>query len=98
MVGLGALSRVATASLPEAVTMNAMGHTVPTMIGVEMGGMFTVFKVRKDQKRGDYSDPGCYRHPPGTLAYEGQVRCPSRNAVRMQAGSRCLPCISPMSR
>ncbi len=102
-------------------TMNAMGHQVPTMIGVdhrgvaekisklvpdymvmgdkgmgdmatmemplpentlpmmtgdgpfgsvEMGGMFTVIKVRKDQKPGDYSDPGWYAHPSGTVAYE----------------------------
>jgi FtsP/CotA-like multicopper oxidase with cupredoxin domain len=104
-------------------TMNAMGHSVPTMIGVDqrraaakianlvpgymamgqtgmadmesmhmplpentlpmmggqgpfgaigMGGMFTVVKVRKDQARGDYADPGWYRHPPGTLAHEWQ--------------------------
>ncbi len=104
-------------------TMNAMGHQVPTMIGVdhrgvaekisklvpdymvmgdkgmgdmatmemplpentlpmmtgdgpfgsvEMGGMFTVLKVRKEQKPGDYSDPGWYAHPPGTVAYEWQ--------------------------
>jgi manganese oxidase len=102
-------------------TMNAMGHKVPTMIGVdhrdvaekisrlvpdymvmgergmadmgemqmpipdntlpmmggegpfggiEMGGMFTVLKVRRDQKPGDYKDPGWYRHPAGTVAYE----------------------------
>ena len=102
-------------------TMNAMGHDVPTMIGVdhreaakqitdlipdymvmgergmadmgememplpdntlpmmtgqgpygavEMGGMFTVLKVRAEQKVGDYSDPGWYKQPPGTRAYE----------------------------
>lgn len=102
-------------------TMNAMGHAVPTMIGVdhsglarriaslipdymvmsergmadmtememplpensipmmtgqgpfgsvEMGGMFTVVKVRRHQKRGDFADPGWFRHPPGTRAYE----------------------------
>ncbi|MES2050974.1 MAG: copper oxidase [Pseudomonadota bacterium] len=102
-------------------TMNAMGHDVPTMIGVdhrkvarditklipdymvmgergmadmgemdmplpdntermmtgagpfgsvEMGGMFSVVKVRKDQKAGDYKDPGWYKHPAGTVAYE----------------------------
>jgi FtsP/CotA-like multicopper oxidase with cupredoxin domain len=102
-------------------TMNAMGHDVPTMIGVdhsglarritrlipdymvmgergmadmaememplpensipmmtgqgpfgsvEMGGMFTVVKVRQNQKRGDYSNPGWYAQPPGTRAYE----------------------------
>ena len=102
-------------------TMNAMGHSVPTMIGVdhrdiakkiitlvpdymvmgergmadmgemempipentlpmmtgngpfgpiEMGGMFTVVKVREDIARNSYADPGWYKHPPGTVAYE----------------------------
>jgi GTP:adenosylcobinamide-phosphate guanylyltransferase len=102
-------------------TMNAMGHGVPTMIGVdhrgvaerivdlvpdymamgergmadmgmmemplpdntlpmmsgqgpygsvEMGGMFTVVKVRRDQKPGDYADPGWYRQPAGSRAAE----------------------------
>ncbi|OEZ91997.1 copper resistance protein A precursor [Janthinobacterium sp. HH107] len=102
-------------------TMNAMGHDVPTMIGVDhqgvaakinqlvpgymvmgergmadmgemqmpipdntlpmmagdgpfgaigMGGMFTTVKVRKDQKTGDYRDPGWYKHPAGSVAYE----------------------------
>jgi hypothetical protein len=112
-------------------TMNAMGHDVPTMIGVDhrgvarqitklvpeymvmgergmkdmtememplpdntaammtgqgpfgsvgMGGMFSVVKVRKGQKRGDYSDPGWYKHPPGTVAYEftGELPDPAR--------------------
>ena len=107
-------------------TMNAMGHNLPTMIGVdhrgvgkkinslipdymvmgergmgdmsemempipdntarmmtgmgpfgsvEMGGMFSVLKVRKDQKPGDYSDPGWYKHPAGTVAeaYKGSL-------------------------
>jgi hypothetical protein len=102
-------------------TMNAMGHDVPTMIGVdhsgvakkitqlipdymvmgergmadmtememplpdntapmmggegpfgniEMGGMFTTVKVRRDQKPGDYRDPGWFSHPAGTVAHE----------------------------
>jgi len=101
-------------------TMNAMGHGVPTMIGVEqadlakkinrlipdymvmgdkggsmgdmemplpdntlpmmggtgpygsleMGGMFSVVKVRKNLARNDYRDPGWYQAPPGTVAYE----------------------------
>ena len=104
-------------------TMNAMGHDVPTMIGVDqrevlgkinklvpdymvmgdkgmadmgemempipentlpmmtgqgpfggigMGGMFTTLKVRKGQARNDYKDPGWYKHPAGTVAYEWQ--------------------------
>ncbi|MEP7296967.1 MAG: copper oxidase, partial [Burkholderiales bacterium] len=114
-------------------TMNAMGHGVPTMIGVDhrgvaekianlvpdymvmgdkgmhdmaemqmplpdntlpmmtgtgpfgpvgMGGMFSVVKVRDDVKRGDYADPGPYRHPAGTLAreYTGELAAPARAA------------------
>ncbi|RPE64977.1 FtsP/CotA-like multicopper oxidase with cupredoxin domain [Tibeticola sediminis] len=51
-------------------------NTFPMMTGVgpfgplEMGGMFSVLKVRADQKPGDYSDPGPYRQPPGTQARE----------------------------
>ena len=112
-------------------TMNAMGHDVPTMVGVDqksvaeritklvpdymvmgekgmhdmaememplpdntlpmmtgrgpfgpvaMGGMFSVVKVRDDVKPGDYKDPGPYKHPPGTVAYEytGQLQEPAR--------------------
>jgi hypothetical protein len=40
-----------------------------------MGGMFSVVKVREGLARNDYKDPGWYRHPPGTVAWEwkGQV-------------------------
>ena len=62
-------------------------NTIPMMTGegqfgsVEMGGMFSVVKVRKEQTPGNYSDPGWFRHPAGTLAYEfsGTVAEPSRN-------------------
>lgn len=112
-------------------TMNAMGHDVPTMIGVdhtgmaqqigsvipdymvmgergmadmtememplpdntekmmtgdgpfgsiEMGGMLSTLKVRDNQPKGDFSDPGWYEHPPGTVAWEytGELEEPSR--------------------
>jgi len=47
---------------------------------VGMGGMFSVLKVRKDQKSGDYSDPGWYKHPQGEVAFEwtGTLPEPSR--------------------
>ncbi len=51
-------------------------NTLPMMTGagpfgsVEMGGMFSVVKVRRDQKRGDYTDPGWFKHPEGTVAHE----------------------------
>jgi FtsP/CotA-like multicopper oxidase with cupredoxin domain len=74
--------------IPEYMVMGARGsaemasmkmklpeNTLPMMTGegpygpIGMGGMFTVFKVRADQPRGDYSDPGWYEPPPGTIAY-----------------------------
>lgn len=129
-------------------TMNAMGHDVPTMIGVDqrgvaekinqlvpaymvmgergmadmetmqmpipentlpmmggrgpfggvgMGGMFTVVKVRKDQKPGDYRDPGWYRHAPGTLAYEwkGDVAEAPRSH---SAGGALMAPMAPMAK
>jgi FtsP/CotA-like multicopper oxidase with cupredoxin domain len=51
-------------------------NTLPMMTGtgpfgaLEMGGMFTVVKVREGLARDDYRDPGWYKHPPGTVAYE----------------------------
>ena len=51
-------------------------NTLPMMTGfgqfgpMEMGGMFTVVKVREGLARGDYKDPGWYKHPEGTVAYE----------------------------
>ena len=35
---------------------------------MEMGGMFTVVKVRDNIAPGDFTDPGWYRHPAGTIA------------------------------
>ncbi len=119
-------------------TMNAMGHDVPTMIGVdhrgvaqkiinlvpdymvmgergmadmgememqipdntlpmmtgsgpfgpiEMGGMFTVVKVREGLARNDYKDPGWYKHPPGTVSYEwkGESLAPAPQAKSQPA-------------
>jgi hypothetical protein len=51
-------------------------NTLPMMTGsgpfgpLEMGGMFSVVKVRDGLARDDYQDPGWYRHPPGTVARE----------------------------
>ena len=50
-------------------------NTLPMMTGtgpfgaIEMGGMFTVIKVREGLARNDYKDPGWYPHPQGTVAY-----------------------------
>jgi hypothetical protein len=53
-------------------------NTLPMMTGfgqfgpIEMGGMFTVVKVREGLGRNDYKDPGWYQHPQGTVSYELQ--------------------------
>ena len=49
-------------------------NTLAMMVGqgqfgnIEMGGMFTLVKVRDGLARGDYADPGPYRFPSGTVA------------------------------
>jgi FtsP/CotA-like multicopper oxidase with cupredoxin domain len=56
-------------------------NTLPMMAGagpygnIEMGGMFTVMKIRADLGRDDYRDPGWYQAPHGTTAYlwEGET-------------------------
>jgi manganese oxidase len=66
--------------------MPAPDNTLPMMTGsgqfgpIEMGGMFTVVKIRDGLAHDDYRDPGPYRHPPGTVAYE--VDAPAGEAAR----------------
>jgi hypothetical protein len=51
-------------------------NTLPMMTGtgpfgpIEMGGMFTTVKIREGLAKDDYRDPGWYKHPPGSVAYE----------------------------
>ena len=53
-----------------AMEMPLPDNTLPMMTGfgqfgpLEMGGMFTVVKVREDLAVGDYKDPGPYKFPP----------------------------------
>ncbi|MGH8134725.1 MAG: multicopper oxidase family protein [Steroidobacteraceae bacterium] len=49
-------------------TLQMMGGQGP-FGNLEMGGMFTVVKVRDDLAPGDYRDPGWYSNPRGTLAH-----------------------------
>ena len=70
--------------------LEAIGEvcSLPMMMGegpfgpVEMGGMFTVIKVRDNVAQGDYSDPGWYEHPPGTVAWKVADGGPERKARR----------------
>jgi hypothetical protein len=70
-------------------------NTLPMMTGagpfggIGMGGMFTTVKVRKGLARGDYKDPGWYKHPAGSVAYEWKGETPAAvrapDTVRMAA-------------
>jgi manganese oxidase len=57
-------------------------NTLPMMTGtgpyggLDMGGMFTVMKIRADLARGDYRDPGWYRAPAGSVAYPWEGEAP----------------------
>jgi len=77
-------------------------NTAPMMTGdgpfgsVEMGGMFSVFKVRRDQKPGDYTDPGWFRHPPGTVAHEvGEAPAASPPPAGHDHGASSMPLQQP---
>jgi len=62
-------------------------NTLPMMTGqgpfgpLEMGGMFTVVKVRADVKAGDYRDPGWYKHPAGSVAREWTGAAPAKTSA-----------------
>jgi FtsP/CotA-like multicopper oxidase with cupredoxin domain len=74
-------------------------NTHPMMTGtgphgpIEMGGMFTTLKVRRNQKPGDYKDPGWYPQPPGTQAFEftGALPEPARFQAEVAANNGVVP-------
>jgi hypothetical protein len=71
-------------------------NTVPMMTGdgpfgsVEMGGMFSVVKVRQDQEPNDYKNPGWFKHPKGTKAFEYKQRLKEPPRSRT-AGGQSMP-------
>ncbi len=75
--------------------MAEMGMPVPKnsipMVGgkgpfgtIDMGGMFTVLKVRKGITT--YEDPGWYAHPPGTVADVAGADDLSRDGIVLPSG------------
>ena len=75
-------------------------NTLPMMTGfgqfgpIEMGGMFTLVKIREGLARNDYTDPEPYKHPAGTVAYEveGPASAPPRasNSSATPAGAKAV--------
>ena len=74
--GYGAMGQSGMSEHADHVAAGLPGpaNTLPMMTGqgpfgaLEMGGMFTVVKVRDDIAPGDFRDPGWYRNPAGTVA------------------------------
>jgi FtsP/CotA-like multicopper oxidase with cupredoxin domain len=75
--GFMAMGRNGMAEHQEHTDMGMMSgpeNTLPMMMGkgpygnLEMGGMFTVVKVRDELPHGSYADPGWYDAPQGTVA------------------------------
>jgi hypothetical protein len=70
-----------------AMEMPLPANTLPMMTGtgpfgsIEMGGMFSVVKVREGLAADDYKDPGWFQHPPGTVAYEWTGATPAATAA-----------------
>jgi FtsP/CotA-like multicopper oxidase with cupredoxin domain len=80
--------------------MQLPDNTLPMMTGfaqfgaVEMGGMFTVLKVREGLAAGDYKDPGWYQHPPGTVAWEWKGPVPATTRAPVPA-TKAAPAAKP---
>lgn len=51
--------------------------------------MFTVMKVREGLARDDYGDPGPYKFPQGSVAYE--VEAPAAMPARQDSPSTATP-------
>ncbi|HEY2144480.1 MAG TPA: copper oxidase [Steroidobacteraceae bacterium] len=74
-------------------------NTLPMMTGsgphgdIEMGGMFTIMKIRADLAHGDYRDPGWYQAPAGSVAYpwEGETPPAERDAASAPNASLQAP-------
>ena len=76
-----------------AMEMAMPNNTLPMMTGfgqfgpIEMGGMFTLMKIREGLGSKDYKDPGDYKHPAGTVAYEvANASAPPAATTRKPAG------------
>jgi hypothetical protein len=72
-------------------------NTLPMMTGfgqfgpIEMGGMFTLMKIREGLAANDYKNPGDYKHPQGTVAYQvAETSAPSPRRSGLVAGPKAV--------
>lgn len=81
--------------------MTGPPNTLPMMMGkgpfgnIEMGGLFTVVKVRDGLAPGDFRDPGWYQHPKGEVAWRVSADAdygePARRGKLASQDSQDLP-------
>ena len=64
-------------------------------LAIEMGGMFTVLKVRDELAAGNYRDPGWYANPPGTVARKVSTDPDFGTPVRHPSAARPAPIPPP---
>ncbi|MBV8501592.1 MAG: copper oxidase [Paucibacter sp.] len=91
-MGSGGMSEMAQMQMP------IPENTLPMMTGdgpfgaLEMGGMFSVVKVRDGVRAGEYRDPGWFKHPAGTVAreYTAEDDDAVPRAVQPQADDKTL--------
>jgi len=82
---IGVPQKDLTKSLRKLPMMTGFGQYGP----IEMGGMFSVVKVREGHARDDYKDPGPYKHPAGTIAHEVAGAAP--DAPRREGATPSMP-------
>jgi manganese oxidase len=87
-----------------AMEMPMPDNTLPMMTGygqfgpIEMGGMFSVVKVREGLARDDYKDPGPYKNPPGTVAFaveSGAPEAPRQSGAPSRRGDVEVNVVKP---
>lgn len=87
-MSMGETGMAEMSEMAEMMPMPLPENTLPMMTGkgqfgaLDMGGMFTTLKVRKEMAKNDYTDPGDYPFPKETLAYEwtGAMPDPQRQS------------------
>jgi FtsP/CotA-like multicopper oxidase with cupredoxin domain len=83
-MSMGETGMAEMSEMADMMPMPLPENTLPMMTGkgqfgaIDMGGMFTTLKVRKDIPKNSYTDPGHYQQPKGSAAYEwkGQSAMP----------------------
>ena len=84
--------------MAEMMDMPLPENTLPMMTGkgqygaINMGGMFSLLKVREGLAKNDFKDPGPYQHPKNTLAYEFKGEIPEVQRQSVDEKETAIEC------